>query len=122
MEIFKVLKETNPSMYHPWVNQAHLSMAQSNYEGAINLYKKCLEKYFLGGRNLEIESYIAKAYYKMNQFDTCRKVLIDLIQKYPQSLQLRLNLALCLWSQATEVFNKTFRRVAETKEAIANLK
>lgn len=79
MEIFKVLKETNPSMYHPWVNQAHLAMAQSNYEGAINLYKKCLEKYFLGGRNLEVESYIAKAYYKMKQYETCRKVLIDLI-------------------------------------------
>lgn len=37
-------------------------------------------------------------------------------------MQLKLNLALCLWSQATEVFNKAFRRVAETKEAIANLK
>ena len=83
MEIYKVLKESNPSMYHPWVNQAHLSMAQNNYEGAVNLYKKCLEKYFTGGRNLEIEMYIAKAYYKMKSYEQCRKVLLNLIQRHP---------------------------------------
>jgi len=27
MEIYKVLKESNPNMYHPLMNQAHLSMA-----------------------------------------------------------------------------------------------
>ena len=38
MEIYKVLKESNPNMYQPLVNQAHLSMEQQNYEVAVNLY------------------------------------------------------------------------------------
>ena len=79
MEIYKVVKECNPNIYHPWINQAHLSIAQSNYEGAVNLYSKCLEKFFPGGKNLEIELYMCKAYYKMKQFDTCRKILTNLI-------------------------------------------
>ena len=58
----------------------------------------------------------------MKAFDQCRKLLNSLILRHPQELRLRLNLGLCLWAQATEVFNKNFRRVQETKDAIANLK
>jgi hypothetical protein len=32
MEIYKVLKENNPNMHHALLNQAHLCMAQENYE------------------------------------------------------------------------------------------
>lgn len=69
MEIYKVLKESNPNMHHPLLNQAHLSMSQKNYEVAVNLYSKCLEKFFVGGKNLEIEMYLAKAYYMMKSYD-----------------------------------------------------
>ena len=89
---------------------------------AVNLYKKCLEKYYVGGKDLQTELYLSKAYYKMKAFDQCRKLLNSLILRHPQELRLRLNLGLCLWAQATEVFNKNFRRVQETKDAIANLK
>lgn len=58
-------------------------MAQNNFEGAINLYKKCLEKFFVGGRDLEIEMFISKAYFKMKAYDLCRKILISLIQRHP---------------------------------------
>lgn len=68
MEVYKVLKENNPNMYHALLNQAHLQVELGNYESAINLYKKSLEL-FPGGMNLEIELYLAKVYYKMKSYD-----------------------------------------------------
>lgn len=98
MEIYKVLKESNPNMSQPLINQAHLSMAQNNFEVAVNLYQKVLEKFFIGGKNLEIELYLAKAYFKMKAFEKCRKTLNNMIIRYPSELRLKFNLALCLWA------------------------
>lgn len=39
--------------------------------------------------------------------------------RHPNDIRLKFNLALCLSDQATDTFNKTFRRVVETKEAIS---
>jgi RNA polymerase-associated protein CTR9 len=63
MEVYKVLKETNPNIPHPLLNLAHMNVAEGNYEAAINLYRKALEKY-PDGRDLETELYLAKAHYK----------------------------------------------------------
>jgi len=42
--------------------------------------------------------------------------------RYPTDLRVKLNLALCLWSWASETFNKSFRKVVETRDAIQQLK
>ena len=68
LEVYKVLKETNPNIHHPLLNQAHLNMALENYEVAINLYKKALEK-CNNGKDLDVEQYIAKAHYQMKAYD-----------------------------------------------------
>ena len=57
-------------------------MASGNFEIAINLYKKCLEKFF-GGKNLELEMYLAKAYFKCKKFKECLKLLKNLIIRHP---------------------------------------
>lgn len=82
MEVYKALKETNPNIPHPLINQAHLNIAQGNYESAINLYQKALEKYH-GGRDLEIELYLSKAYFKIKNYEQCKKLLTNLMIRYP---------------------------------------
>ncbi|CDW71106.1 rna polymerase-associated protein ctr9 homolog [Stylonychia lemnae] len=120
MEIYKAVKENSPAIPHPLINQAHLCVEHKNLTGAINLYKKALEK-FQGGRDLEVELYLSKAYYKMMDFENCKKILYQLMQRYPHDLRLKFNLGLCLMDQARETFNKHVRKVSETKEAIAQL-
>lgn len=95
MEVYKVLKETNPNIPHPLLNQAHLNMAQESYETAANLYQKALEK-FPGGRDLETELYLAKVHFKLKAYDSCKKILMNLMVRYPHDLRLKFDLSLCL--------------------------
>ena len=67
-EIFRVLRETNPNMWQPRINLAHLMVAKENYETAITNYEKTLLDFFPEGKNFEIELFIAKAHYKQGNF------------------------------------------------------
>jgi hypothetical protein len=58
----------------------------------------------------------------MAQYVQCKKVLFSLLARYPSDIRIKLNIALCLWMQATEAFNKNYRKVSETHEAISFLK
>lgn len=120
MDIYKALKENCPNMSHALVNLGHLSVFQQSFVNAINFYNKALEL-FEGGRNLEIELYLSKAYYVQKDYFSCRKLLEKLMIRYPHDLRLRFNLAKCLTQQATDIFNKSIRKVSETKETIASL-
>jgi tetratricopeptide (TPR) repeat protein len=95
-------------------------MVLANYEAAINLYVKALEKYTASG-DLEIELYLAKAYFKNDQFDQSTKILKSLMHRFPQDLRVRFDLAICLYEHAQVIFNKQNYRVAETEEAISYL-
>lgn len=121
MDIYKALKENCPSMTHALVNLGHLSVYQESFVNAINFYGKALEQ-CEGKRNLEIELYLSKAYYRQKDFASCRKILQKLMLRYPHDLRLRFNLAKCLTEQAVEIFNKQARKVSETEETIASLK
>lgn len=68
LEIYKVLRESNPHLPQPLVNLAHLNMSEGNFETAINFYQKALDL-FPGSLDLEIELYLSKAYYKHKAFD-----------------------------------------------------
>lgn len=120
LEIYKSLKENCPNMHQVLVNQAHLQVEAKNFEGAVNLYLKALEK-LPGCSDLEIELYLAKAYFKMRAFDKCKKRLTELVHRHPSDVRLRFDLALCLMEQATDTFNKQFRKVSETEEGIRQL-
>jgi len=47
-------------------------MAEKNFGAAINLYSQCLEKFFPNGKNLELELYLSKAFYKNKQYGQCK--------------------------------------------------
>ena len=77
------------------VNSAHLFAASGQEENAVNVYRKCLERFYKG-KNEKIELWIARAHYHMKEFDKCREVLQRLIHRHPQNLVYRFNMALCL--------------------------
>lgn len=61
VEILKGVREATPShiqMPNVMINLGHLNIVLGNYESAINLYTKALEK---NPKDLNIELYLAKA-------------------------------------------------------------
>lgn len=82
-EIFKLLSTSVPDSLigqHAMLNQAHLLMAEESYEFSVNLYQTCLEKQ---PESLEIAMFLSKAFYKKKDYDSCKKLTIRLISKYP---------------------------------------
>lgn len=72
IEILKGINEACPkSIQVPnvLVNLAHLNMANENYEAAIPLYIKALERLPPGRGDLEIELFLAKAYFANKAFE-----------------------------------------------------
>lgn len=121
LEILKSLKEATPSNIHTpnvMINLAHLNVVMENYESAINIYEKTIEKF---GKNLEFELYLAKAFYLAKRFEESLKLLQTLAKEHPRDLRVHYDLAMCLYESAIAAFNKDVRKVKETREAIANI-
>lgn len=108
-EIFKLMAQSNPSLYQPLMNQAHLSIGEKNFEIAINLYQNILEKFL--PNDLKTEMFLAKAYFRKGDYETCKKICMTLIARYPQSIELKFNLALCLFNLADTILQSEVRRV-----------
>jgi tetratricopeptide (TPR) repeat protein len=84
-------------------------MAEQNFDTAINLYQACLAK---SPENLEISMYLSKAHFRKQNFDACRKLTVNLLAKHPNDLRLKYNLAVCLYKEASSIFNLKTRKVA----------
>lgn len=95
LEIYKLMSQSNPNLHIPLINQAHLNISQNKFEVAINLYRNVLERFKID--DLTTEMYLSKAYYRKNDFETCKNILLSLIARYPQHIPLKFNLALCLY-------------------------
>ena len=66
--------------------------------------------------------YLAKAYYRKQEFDTCKSLLFTLITRFPQHVPLKFDLALCLYEQAEKLFQSENRKARQTREAILFIK
>ena len=95
MEIFKLIGNANQNLSQPLLNQAHLSVGFKNYELSINLYKKVLEKHLPGDLNTSM--YLSKAYFYKGDFESSKKLTLELLTKHPNHIPLKFNLALCLY-------------------------
>lgn len=103
-EIYKLLSQSEPDSLagqHAMINHAHLLMNESNFEFAVNLYQTCLEKQ---PKNKEIALYLSKACYKKKDYARCKKILVNLLIKYPEDLRLKFNLAYCLYQESNDIF------------------
>ena len=94
-EIYKLVSQANPNIYHAYMNQAHLSIGEKNYELAINLYQSILSRFL--PNDLKTEMYLAKAHFMKGEFDISKNKILKLIAHYPHYIPLKFNLALCLY-------------------------
>jgi len=72
------------------------------YELSINLYQKVIEKF--RPNDLKMEMFLAKAFYRKGDYEASKNLTIKLLAKHPNSIQLKYNLALCLYQQADQLF------------------
>lgn len=114
------MAQSNPNLYQPLMNQAHLSIGERKYETAINLYENILERFLPG--DLKTQMYLSKAYYRKGDFSTCKKITLNLLAKHPNCVPLKFNLALCLSNLADNIMSSEIRRAHQTMEAIKYLK
>jgi RNA polymerase-associated protein CTR9 len=93
-EIFNQVRESaTDASPNPWVNLAHVFMETSSWEKAVDLYTNCNKKFF-GGKNVELLTYTAKAYFEWRKFKEAIAVLRKAIHISPWNEQLWFNLAL----------------------------
>ena len=73
--------------------------------------------------DLRTEMYLSKAHFRKGDFEVSKKLTLSLLARHPQSVPLKYNLALCLYSQAARIFeiDSDARRVSQTKEGIVFL-
>lgn len=76
-EIYKLLANSEadqPISLDALVNQAHLWMAENNFDNAINLYSAALAK---SPDNLEIHMYLSKAHFRKLNFAACKAITVN---------------------------------------------
>jgi len=92
-EIYKLLANTEPNSvtgFHARINQAHITMWEQNYDLAANLYTFALE---IEPENLEVALYLSKALFRKKDYEACRDLLKQQLQKHPENLRIAYNLA-----------------------------
>ena len=107
-EIYKLVNHANPGIYHAYMNQAHLSIGDKNYELAINLYNSILQRFL--PNDLKTQMYLAKAYFMKGEFENSKQRILKLMTHYPHHIPLKFDLALCLFHQADKLFSSETRR------------
>lgn len=101
-EIYKVLTYNQPNSstgLQARINQAHVAMWDKNYDLAVNLYTSAHEAQ---PEELEISLYLAKAYFRKEDYNHCKEILINLSVSYPNDPRIGYNLAHCLYKSAGE--------------------
>ena len=78
-EMYRTIDESHPSMPHAIINRAHILASQGELLNALRLYEKTLEKHY-GGKNDEIEMWIARLRYETKDYEGCKKALKNIMK------------------------------------------
>ncbi|TKR78211.1 hypothetical protein L596_019056 [Steinernema carpocapsae] len=101
-DIFAQVRESTAEFGDVWTNLAHIYMEQGQYISAIQFYCNCMSKF--GRQNdLQLLSYLARAYFKADKLQECRECLEKALSEAPDNLQVTFNLANVLQKLSTQV-------------------
>ena len=101
-----------------WINIAHILLKQGKYSSAVQLYTKCLKKFY-NNCNKELLLYISNCYFCSSQLLECKRTILEAIHIDPIDTTLWFNLALTQSKYAVLVSKKKKNAtVIETKSAI----
>ncbi|XP_046852275.1 RNA polymerase-associated protein CTR9 homolog isoform X2 [Xenia sp. Carnegie-2017] len=101
-DIFSQVREATADVADVWLNLAHSYVEQKQYVAAIQMYENCLKKFYRH-HNVEVLSYLARAYYLSGKLHQCRHVLIKARHIAPNDTVLLFNASLVQQKLATVI-------------------
>lgn len=100
-DIFSDVREATADFSDVWLNIAHIYTEQRQYVAAIQMYENCIKK-FGQQNNTDMLLFLARAYYKANKLQDCRKVLERARHVKPTDTALLYNISLVQQKLATQ--------------------
>ncbi|PIK55019.1 putative RNA polymerase-associated protein CTR9-like isoform X2 [Apostichopus japonicus] len=77
-DVFSQVREATADMKDVWLNLAHIYVEQKQYISAIQMYENCIKKFYKY-HDVEILTYLGRAYFKAGHYKDCRQVLLKRI-------------------------------------------
>ena len=102
-DIFSQVREATADFPDVWINIAHIYVEQQQYAAAVQMYENCLKKFY-NNANTDILLYIARAFYKANKMNECKKTLLRARYIDPHDITILCNLAKVLKTLARQIF------------------
>eukprot|EP00051_Salpingoeca_urceolata_P015593 m.202965 g.202965 ORF g.202965 m.202965 type:complete len:1108 (+) comp18445_c0_seq7:124-3447(+) len=108
------------SLADVWLNLGHVYVEQGQHANAIKIYENCLRK-FLFNCDSNVMMLIARAHFKLGQFQEARRWLIDALHVDPSNNVIRFNLALVQQRFASSEIARRDHSVADVQHAVRSL-
>lgn len=102
-DVFSQVREATADFPDVWINIAHIYVEQRQYVAAVQMYENCLKKFY-NNSNTTILSYIARALFKANKLEDCKKVLLRARYICPYDSTILFNLAKVLKTLSRKIF------------------
>ncbi|XP_018008895.1 RNA polymerase-associated protein CTR9 homolog isoform X3 [Hyalella azteca] len=119
-DIFAQVREATADFSDVWMNIGHIYVEQKQYISAIQMYENCQKKFFRHP-NVEVLSYLARAYFRAGKLQQAMLTLIKARHVAPQDTVVLYNLALVLQRLATAVLRDEKSGLASVLRATQHL-
>ncbi|CAL4139063.1 unnamed protein product, partial [Meganyctiphanes norvegica] len=94
-DIFAQVREATADFSDVWMNISHIYVEQKQYLNAIQMYENCQKKFYKNP-NIEMLSYLARAYYKAYKLKEAKYTLLKARHVSPHDTVILYNLAVVL--------------------------
>lgn len=91
-DIFAQVREATADFSDVWMNISHIYVEQKQYLNAIQMYENCSKKFYKNP-NIEVLSYLARAYFKANKLKDAKFTLLKARHVSPHDTVILYNLA-----------------------------
>lgn len=120
-DVFSQVREATADMKDVWLNLAHIYVEQKQYVSAIQMYENCIKKFYKY-HDVEILTYLARAYSKAGQYKDCKQVLLKARRVAPHDTLVLFNLAVVLQRIAMQVLRDEKSNLKTVTNAVEELK
>ena len=119
-DIFSQVREATSEMRDVWFNLAHIMVEQKQHTSAIQQYKNAMRTFNLTA-DPEALTYLARALFKANQMEECKKCLIKARRVAPNDTVVLYNMALVMQQLAQKKLVDTKSNLKEVVGAVRDL-
>ncbi|CBY09563.1 unnamed protein product [Oikopleura dioica] len=119
-DIFSHVREATSEMKDVWFNLAHIYVEQKQFSSAIQMYKNAMRTFDLQN-DPDCLTYLARALFKNNLMDECKRCLIKARRVAPQDTVVLYNLALVMQQLAERKLTASKSNLKEVVGAVRDL-